>query len=1340
MAAERQFEGWKVFWCMNCTGAGTSSGHGSAGVMIMVRKRLLESGALKIDEGSIQPAATVSTDGRLLSVNAEWGGHKLQLASVYMPNEAAAQRRFIDERLVPLCAAAGSRVPVWGGDFNFVANPSLERLRKGPNEQGLQVLRPAEGTTTPVGQAWAQALPALCDVWRSRHPVARMVTHFGPHGAARLDRFYVGTAAVDYARCPYDVLRPRLEGGGYLSDHCPVVLRLAPCTPPERARAAPRRLRLWFTSDADLCQQFAAWAAERLQSMPTDHRDVLKWFLRLQRRILWKGLQLNQLQRQKQQQREQLPNAALEALYDTVVGADPGAALAATEQIVAARQAVAEAAAATEAAMQVKQRRHWVHCGERPNAALTGQLRPAAAAGVATLHAPNGAVAATPAACARLCTAHWAGVCRQPTTTQAAQQEVLAALGQPPALDPAAVQALGGTAVTEQEVRKALRHSKPGTAPGGDGIPVQLYQRFKAQFAPILARLYTAIGTLGRVPRGFLDSIITVLYKKGDRTDPGNYRPISLTHTAYRLLGKVLGGRLAGVLPQLIDPAQTAFVPGRSIGENVLLLQLLPKLLEQQGRTALMAFCDFRKAYDTIDREFLLAVMERLGVGAGMLRWVRLLHTATRSAALVHGCLASPRTFHAGVRQGCPLAPLLYLFVGQALLCLLRARGIGVQVDGKLLSGMQYADDMKAVLDGAQQVEPFLAAMATFAAASGQHLEPSKTQLLPIGKHTTALPAEVGGLAVKTSASALGLKFKAFTGEVEADWAALVTKVEERQTKLARCGLSMFGRAFASNAYAASSLLYHAEFAGLPPDDVVKRLEQTTAKLVVRGEAPAATGRGFSGVSAFNMVGRPQDGGLGVLPLREHVAARHAKWALRLATSDSDSASPWIQVARLVLRAAFQDEFGAGATPLLLLTPSRPASSNGLPPVLRRMLLGVQALPQLEVVAEGGLQPGAWCLDAPLWGNPVLRCALGALERHPSVGLLAAARVGTVGRALRARHLVHQWATRDFHREAIALFGYEGRHVLGERHEVLAQLDELATSVLPTAWVQQCQQARPAEQAVPQAGEAERALQAAGHIAARLGWRHGESATALPDYSVRLGTALQLLHRQPQPQLRDGQEVLPSTALQLLAAFAQEAGPGQTVAAVQQMLRRVWALRWDNKKKEVLWLLALNGLPTAARLHKPTQRCGCDEAVGAGRGHVYADCRAASHVRAAVAGQLTGEWSLGAGHLQRQHVWLAQRPVPTLHQGVWDVVCLAALNAMDSARVLMWERQRQNQGQPGEALADAAGRQAVARFWALLADFCGLGMAPRRWRDRVPSGHPFLHWVPAENKWRVNRR
>ena len=63
-------------------------------------------------------------------------------------------------------------------------------------------------------------------------------------------------------------------------------------------------------------------------------------------------------------------------------------------------------------------------------------------------------------------------------------------------------------------------------------------------------------------------------------------------------------------LPAVIDAEQTAFLPGRRIGENILALQLLPHVLADDGRYALAAFCDFRKAYDTVDRGFLMQVMD----------------------------------------------------------------------------------------------------------------------------------------------------------------------------------------------------------------------------------------------------------------------------------------------------------------------------------------------------------------------------------------------------------------------------------------------------------------------------------------------------------------------------------------------------------------------------------------------------------------------------------------------------------------------------------------------------------------------------------------------------------
>jgi hypothetical protein len=82
----------------------------------------------------------------------------------------------------------------------------------------------------------------------------------------------------------------------------------------------------------------------------------------------------------------------------------------------------------------------------------------------------------------------------------------------------------------------------------------------------------------------------------------------------------------------------------------------------------LVAFLDFKKAYDSVDREFLRHVLLAMGVGDTFVKWVvLLLGQGTTTCAVLNGFKSDKVRFRAGVRQGCPLAPLLYLFVGEAL-------------------------------------------------------------------------------------------------------------------------------------------------------------------------------------------------------------------------------------------------------------------------------------------------------------------------------------------------------------------------------------------------------------------------------------------------------------------------------------------------------------------------------------------------------------------------------------------------------------------------------------------------------------------------------------------------
>ncbi|KAG1673565.1 hypothetical protein FOA52_003865 [Chlamydomonas sp. UWO 241] len=272
-----------------------------------------------------------------------------------------------------------------------------------------------------------------------------------------------------------------------------------------------------------------------------------------------------------------------------------------------------------------------------------------------------------------------AAVSRPPPPSPADREAVLGAVrAHSPRVPQAVADAAGALVVTPAEVRAAATHSKPGTAPGPDGIPVDVWRKLGEPAFELLAAVFTAVGATGGTPPGFLDGVVASIYKAKNAADAANYRPLTMLGSDYRILAKVLATRWTPLLSAVVGPAQTAFLAGRRISDNICLTQMLPGLLAANaadgvGPTgAALALLDFRKAYDTIDRGFLIAVMEAVGVGDGVLAWTRTILTHTYASAEVNGFISAPRKYAAGVRQGCPAAPALFLFLGHALACFLR--------------------------------------------------------------------------------------------------------------------------------------------------------------------------------------------------------------------------------------------------------------------------------------------------------------------------------------------------------------------------------------------------------------------------------------------------------------------------------------------------------------------------------------------------------------------------------------------------------------------------------------------------------------------------------------------
>ena len=104
---------------------------------------------------------------------------------------------------------------------------------------------------------------------------------------------------------------------------------------------------------------------------------------------------------------------------------------------------------------------------------------------------------------------------------------------------------------------------------------------------------------------------------------------------------------------------QTSGVVGRSIFSNLYLVQDAFDFIDKTNEPAILLTLDQEKAFDRVDHEFMLRVLRKFGFGPSFCCRVEMFYVQGFSRILVNGALTSPVYLHRGVRQGCPVSPLV---------------------------------------------------------------------------------------------------------------------------------------------------------------------------------------------------------------------------------------------------------------------------------------------------------------------------------------------------------------------------------------------------------------------------------------------------------------------------------------------------------------------------------------------------------------------------------------------------------------------------------------------------------------------------------------------------------
>ena len=253
---------------------------------------------------------------------------------------------------------------------------------------------------------------------------------------------------------------------------------------------------------------------------------------------------------------------------------------------------------------------------------------------------------------------------------------------------------------SDQELKDVVWSCGGDKCPGPDGFNFNFIKEFWGVLKPEFRRFVDEFHIHGSFPRGSNASFLALIPKTTHPQSLNDYRPISLIGCMYKVIAKLLANRLRSVLSGIIDERQSAFIKDRHILHGILILNEVVEEALKRKKPVMVFKVDFEKAYDSVSWSFLDYMLIRLGFCLKWRKWIAACLQSATISILVNGSPTKEFAPTRGLRQGDPLAPLLFNIVGEGLTGMMREalhknlyRSYLVGKQKEPTNILQYADD-----------------------------------------------------------------------------------------------------------------------------------------------------------------------------------------------------------------------------------------------------------------------------------------------------------------------------------------------------------------------------------------------------------------------------------------------------------------------------------------------------------------------------------------------------------------------------------------------------------------------------------------------------------------------
>ncbi|GKB85330.1 RNA-directed DNA polymerase, eukaryota [Tanacetum coccineum] len=457
-------------------------------------------------------------------------------------------------------------------------------------------------------------------------------------------------------------------------------------------------------------------------------------------------------------------------------------------------------------------------------------------------------------------------------------------------------------AVSKEEVKKAVWDCGSDKSPGPDGFSFGFYRKFWTCIENDVFAAVNYFFTFGDIPKGCNACFIALIPKVHDANLVKDFRPISLIGSIYKIIAKILANRLVGVLGDIVNEVQSAFISDRQILDGPFILNEVIQWCKSKKKQSLIFKVDFEKAYDSVRWDFLDDVLKKFGFGNKWCDWIQKCLRSSRGSIIINGSPTEEFQFFKGLKQGDPLSPFLFILIMESLhLSFQSVVDVGLFKGIHLsplvnLSHMFYADD--AVFVGQwcdDNINTLVHVLECFFRASGLRINMSKSKIMGVNVGDDKIKvaaSKLGCLILNTPFTYLGTKVGGNMSRVQA-WTKIIDKVKSRLSNWKLKSLSIGGRLTLLKSVLGSIPIFHMSIFKVPLT-VLRSLESIRCQFFNGHELKSNKS---SWVKWNSVLAAKEKGGLGVSSLFALNRALLMKWFWRF-YSHNDSL--WSRVIKAI--------------------------------------------------------------------------------------------------------------------------------------------------------------------------------------------------------------------------------------------------------------------------------------------------------------------------------------------------------------------------------------------------------------------------------------------------------